>query len=347
MSILDLAGLRLGGQLLNLVVMFPSVLLLAWLCASIAPGPGLKKWALCLPFWKVLQDLLAGLPEQAYVASRYAGERWDQGSFRMGLGLTAPSHLLDVVTKLGAQRDDTWYPLSAGDLVANALTVRGLGWLLWLLVALVLGLGLLRLGVRAARWYRSRTQERALELEAADLGHRHCGPWRVPLRCHPARNHTGIHGLLRPTIWLSPQLQQAPPAQREAAVAHEIAHLRAGDPWLFTCLHVLQDLLWFVPATGMCVRRVVGHAELAADAAAVRAGADPIALAEAIVGEGEDRLGSASTTLGAPSALRRVRRLAAPQPLGPSLSKPGMRARAVLALYLGLSLLLSTIWGYA
>jgi hypothetical protein len=83
---------------------------------------------------------------------------------------------------------------------------------------------------------------------------------------------------------------------------------------LLRALGVFEDLFWFLPGRrGLCAQ-IRAALELRADAAALDAGADPTALASALVRTGELSLhpAPAVATLGAPSLLsQRVQRLIA------------------------------------
>jgi beta-lactamase regulating signal transducer with metallopeptidase domain len=77
------------------------------------------------------------------------------------------------------------------------------------------------------------------------------------------------------------------PQAREAALRHELAHLTYHDPLLLLLLGVFSDVFWFLPGQSWLLRRVVAELDLCADARAVRDGARPECLAEALVSVGE------------------------------------------------------------
>ncbi len=87
----------------------------------------------------------------------------------------------------------------------------------------------------------------------------------------------------RPVIWLPVALlTQLSPAQLEAILAHELAHVRRLD-WIWNGLQCLvETLLFFHPGLWWLSRRIRQERELACDDLAVALCGDAIALAEAL-----------------------------------------------------------------
>lgn len=80
-------------------------------------------------------------------------------------------------------------------------------------------------------------------------------------------------GLLRPAVYLPPALDPgrgAPVRQTEAALRHELAHIRRGHLWLKAAAALCTLLHWFDPLAWQLQRRIDLGCELACDAAATR-----------------------------------------------------------------------------
>jgi murein DD-endopeptidase MepM/ murein hydrolase activator NlpD len=74
-----------------------------------------------------------------------------------------------------------------------------------------------------------------------------------------------VHGFFRPVILMPPSLLER--ASTDDAIlmgAHEMAHVKRGDTWLFAFCALAKALFWFNPF----MRRIVAHAQLAAEQAA-------------------------------------------------------------------------------
>ena len=104
----------------------------------------------------------------------------------------------------------------------------------------------------------------------------------VALRAARAGSPFTAH-TLRPVIWLPVALwTRLPAAQKDALLAHELAHIRRRD-WLWNGVQrVLEAVLWFHPAAWWLGRRIRDEREHACDDVAVATVGDPIALAEAL-----------------------------------------------------------------
>lgn len=152
----------------------------------------------------------------------------------------------------------------------------------WLLAGLA-SLGLVAFGLSRLR----RELAGALELEQGDpvvtlrrlatrAGHR--GP--VRLLVAPRLSAPLSTGWLRPRICLPPRaLEELSPAELEAVLAHEVAHLARRDPpWLFL-LWWIETVCFFQPLNRLARRELSTSFELSADAWAARATGDRLALA--------------------------------------------------------------------
>lgn len=346
-SALERVALVASGQLLSFVIAFAVVLGLTVACARVAPTPALRKWCWCLPLVKAFWDLARGTPSGAYVQSGFAGQPWDLGGFQLAVGAKAPLVLLFFSGRLSALRDQHWFPVSSGDQLVHALWTRGFGWLLCALLVAVVAVGALRVTTQIASMVRFARREAQRRRSARQLGTARVLGRAVPiLVVDPSSGldvdaRTGVRGWLFPAIWLGPWMLDAPAEEREAVIQHELCHVRMLDVPLFTALQLCHGLFWFVPGMAWLERRVRANAELAADAGALRHGANRLALAAAIVREGEARTRLMYPALGGNPVLERVRRLT-------STSAPAWQAslRAVLLTYLCASILASRFGSY-
>jgi len=135
--------------------------------------------------------------------------------------------------------------------------------------ALLAGLGLL---ATALAWWHLRVQARRLpRLDDADLRAclqtlaRSAGLPTPPLRLSRAEWPSP---LIAPggAICLPAWALQLPPAQREAVLAHELAHLRRRDPAWRLAAQLLSQLAWLQPLNRLALRRLDALAEQACDA---------------------------------------------------------------------------------
>jgi beta-lactamase regulating signal transducer with metallopeptidase domain len=125
---------------------------------------------------------------------------------------------------------------------------------------------------------------------------------------------------LRPVIWLPTSLWgRLPPAQQDALLAHELAHVRRLD-WVWNGLQSLVEaLVFFHPAVWWLGRRVRQEREHACDDLAVAACGDALALAEALATLERQRGAGPDLVLAAHGGalLQRVTRLLGSPPPAP------------------------------
>jgi len=94
----------------------------------------------------------------------------------------------------------------------------------------------------------------------------------------------GTVGLLRSQVVISPDFAgSARPEVLAAALAHEAAHMHARDPLRIWLAQLLADLQWPIAGTQERLQRWLVSLELRRDDEALATGADPSALAEAIL----------------------------------------------------------------
>lgn len=263
-----------AAQAVNAALCLWGALLLCSLAVWLWPSPRARKYLWCVPPTKVLLGLGLGVPLGSYVLSPFAGTRWELGRFMFGAGLHPQWHWPRLGLQLWAERQQQWYGLSGGDLIAHAAFYRGYGPWLVAALALIAGVSLLRVVRRvwAARAFarvlpRSTRTGRRLQVR----------------RDGPAAAGAFTIGLWRPRIFLPGRSAGLSHGELRAILRHEAAHARAGDVALLLALGLFSDLCWFIPGVGLLERRARAAIERAADAWAVDHGADPRALAQAML----------------------------------------------------------------
>lgn len=107
---------------------------------------------------------------------------------------------------------------------------------------------------------------------------------RIPEICISDVASPQIVGLWRPTLFAPHDLvSRFPPAEREAVLLHELAHMRRRDFGWNLLQRLVLTFLWFSPAAWSLYRHVCREREACCDALAVEHGARPAALARALV----------------------------------------------------------------
>ncbi|WAS89887.1 M56 family metallopeptidase [Nannocystis punicea] len=134
----------------------------------------------------------------------------------------------------------------------------------WLLARLVRGQVLARRRVRRATSIAAGPwRETAGELAAGPrVELRACGSARTPM----------VVGWLRPVVLVPTGMLAAPPAERRALLAHELAHVARADGLLLLAGGLARALYWPNPLAWWALRRLRAHAEDAADDAALHTG---------------------------------------------------------------------------
>lgn len=155
-------------------------------------------------------------------------------------------------------------------------------------------------------------------------------------------------GFWRPMVYLSASLPESlEPAQLDAVLAHEAAHVSRRDPLRLSMLRFLACTLFFVPALRRLADDLADEAEVDADDAAIRL-ESPLVLASAILRLAEwnvssaERLPQGALPLATTASFsfqrvdlleRRIRRLVGePTPVGTHITRRSLAgAAAVLA----------------
>lgn len=145
-----------------------------------------------------------------------------------------------------------------------------------------------------------------------------------------------VVGIVRPMVLLPSALASGlPPAQLEALIAHELAHVRRWDPLVNLLQRLAEAVLFFHPAVWYVSRRIHGERENACDDLVLAAGWQRLHYADALLRMAELSLslrgGAAAPSLAAIAASggnqsefkRRVMRLLDPQPAHLRLTKGG------------------------
>ena len=90
-------------------------------------------------------------------------------------------------------------------------------------------------------------------------------------------------GFLRPTVLMPRSARAWSRAKRDAALAHELAHVRRGDWLVHVVAHGICALFWFHPLVWFARRQLALEAEHAADDAVLATGIAPSAYAELLL----------------------------------------------------------------
>lgn len=179
-------------------------------------------------------------------------------------------------------------PLLPGDILAHKL---GTGWVATLL-ALAATLTLARLAQLALRTLRTHRLIRTLRITAHPLDPALIAPstqallarYRAQVRIVSGSLSPIITGIAQPRIFIGRDLLAALSRDElDAVLLHELGHLKRRDLWVKPALDLTAALLAWTPITGRLIRRWHDEAERACDLFAVRHGASPKALAQALV----------------------------------------------------------------
>ncbi len=230
---------------------------------------------------------------------------------------------------------------SANGASANAASLRGGeavemyrralaaidGVLPWLVQAWTLGICLLSLRLAGglalvARWKRRRLQPASLELQqrlvalAQRLGVRRA----IALRIAPGADTPAVIGWLRPVVLLpASALSGLAPAQLEAVLAHELAHVRRHDYMVNLLQSIAETLLFYHPAVWYVSHQIRVEREYCCDDDAIASCGDAMTYASALADLETLRhsvpafaMTAVGSGRGRSSLLHRVRRLLTP-----------------------------------
>ena len=91
-------------------------------------------------------------------------------------------------------------------------------------------------------------------------------------------------GVFHPTVLIPKTWRAWESAKLSAVIAHEVSHVKRKDTLTRALSLIYRSVFWFSPLGWWLAHRLADLAEQASDAAAVRAGADPIYYAEVLMG---------------------------------------------------------------
>ncbi len=90
-------------------------------------------------------------------------------------------------------------------------------------------------------------------------------------------------GILRPAIFLPIAAPRWPTPQRDAVLAHEIAHLVQRDPWRHVVMRITLALYWFHPLAWIAARQATLAREESCDDSVLSLGTRPSAYAQILL----------------------------------------------------------------
>lgn len=268
----------IGAALWNLVLNAAVSLAFALLGGAIASRlvrarhPRLAVVILATPFVKAAYEVARGIPSTSFFWLKLGGAAQELGTFRVGLGLRAPA-IPDVQVVVGAISNQRGYDQSLADLLATALSRHVAPSLVPALGFVVAALALLPMAAWAVHRRRSREECAVIARSAEVLETRRIdvravrialvdGPGPIPF----------AFGVVSPWVCIPRAAWAALTAgEREAVIAHELAHLRFFDELLVAFVDLVATALWFVPGARAGVRAIRAQIELGADAWAARA----------------------------------------------------------------------------
>ena len=123
-------------------------------------------------------------------------------------------------------------------------------------------------------------------------------------------------GLLRPVVALPVAAGSWPASRREAALVHELAHVRRLDVLTSGIAEACCALLWFHPGVWLAARRMRLECERACD--------------DAVIGSGTDRIGYAETLVSLAEGVSRGSRLRGPLAAAGGVRELEIRLRSIL-----------------
>ena len=171
--------------------------------------------------------------------------------------------------------------------VAHSVWWPGILWIAGcgLIVARILSA---RIFLMLLRWRKPRIADAILLNRVAELAQRLGVRRKIRLLEAPGLTSPMTFGIVWPTIGLpSGFAQKFTPAQQDAMLTHELAHLAARDPFWYLLADVVAAPLWWQPLVWWARRRLHSASEHAADEAAVLLENGPGTLAECLVHLGQ------------------------------------------------------------
>jgi len=277
-------SLVLFNLLLNGIGSFAVGALIAMAAARVvrrSPGRA-SVWLFTLPFAKLVFDVARGIPDDSFLWLRATGVRQDLGSFQLGFGVER--FIPKVAFSLGALSGGVVHPQSAADLAASGLWLHLGAWAPGAVAGVLVAGAVVQLVRRVTMLARARADRRDVEAHRPTETRR-AGFFDVAIHVVPNLEGSPFTaGMLKPFVALPERVWSVlSPEEREAALQHELGHIRELHLPLLTVTALVCDVFWFVPFIGRVHQRLVSACEVSADAIATRSGADPVALASALV----------------------------------------------------------------
>ncbi len=274
--------------MVNAILSFAAGAALAWaLIRLFRVGHGsFRLYLLGLPFFKILFDLGGGIPRDSILWT--GQDPWSLlslSSGRLWLGLNDYGPYAGINMKVAGTTGAN-YSVSVGDLVASWLqrTAGAKGTLIILGLVGAVSLGRIArrvLGTAAFELQRRRRRRLATMLRSEPTSF-----WRtIDVYLSPLDSGSPFAGgLSKPYICFPAEAYDKLTAEeQQAALDHEIAHVRNWDLPQMLFLALLGDVFWFVPGYSALKVALDELREVLADQAAVRSGADSLALASALL----------------------------------------------------------------
>lgn len=194
-----------------------------------------------------------------------------------GLRIAAPSQLAEVETPVFRI------------VVRDAAPAKAASWQIALLIVFGAGslISIVRGGIATAaarRWRRDSTPADADLQNVADDVTLLMRLHTVPLVRETASIRTaGVVGVWRPRIIVSSSHPTWTRAARRHVIAHELAHIAAGDHRASAAARAIAAIHWWNPCVRVALNALLAEQELAADARVVASGSAPVPYAETLL----------------------------------------------------------------
>ncbi|HTZ72868.1 MAG TPA: M56 family metallopeptidase [Candidatus Aquilonibacter sp.] len=148
------------------------------------------------------------------------------------------------------------------------------------LAPILIGVWLCGVAVGVAFWLKFWMQMRRIRRNATTLS---LG-LPIPVLSSPSQIEPGVFGIFRPVLLLPEGIEsRLTPAQLDAIVAHEMAHVRRRDN-LTAAIHMIAEVVfWFFPVVYWLRARLIEERENACDEDVLRLGSEAESYAEGII----------------------------------------------------------------
>jgi protocatechuate 3,4-dioxygenase beta subunit len=179
-------------------------------------------------------------------------------------------------------------------------------WPVVLAVGWLAGCGLFLVRLAAGRWWLARVRRAATPIDGELLGELEevrdeLGVRRpIAFLMSPAVAGPALFGGRRPAVVVPPDWATVPAADRRAALLHELTHVARGDDWAALAEELVRAVFFFHPLVHWLLARLAREREQRCDAAVVRHGVAPLALARVLF-DGARRLGVGRSVLARPA----------------------------------------------